>query len=266
MPSHPLLAALLLSLIPAYLAAQDPFEIQVYEYETAPKGKWDLEAHTNFIFSGVKTPEGSVAPTHHQFHHTYELTRGITEDFELAGYLVLSRRTGVNSVLEYGGWRVRPRYKIPEKLNLPVKLSFAAEVGFPRKQYEDNSITLELRPIVEKNIGKWQFDFNPTISRALRGPGSGEGFAFEPAVRVAFKTSSKLDLTAEYYGGTGPFRHFLPVHEQIHQFYPGFDYQINENLVFNAGIGFAATPAGSQLVFKTRVGWIFGGPKKTPTN
>ena len=262
MPRSLLLFSLISCLCPASLKAQDPFEIQVYEYETAPKGKWDLEAHTNFIFSGVKTPEGSVSPTHHQFHHTYELTRGITEDFELAGYLVLSRRAGINSVLEYGGWRVRPRFKVPERINLPVKLSFAIEVGFLRRQYEDNPVTLELRPIIEKSFGKWQFDFNPTIARALRGPGTQDGFEFEPAVRVGLKTSSKLDLTAEYYGGTGPFRHFLPSHEQLHQFYPGFDYQIGENLIFNAGIGFAATPAGSQLVFKTRIGWIFGGSRK----
>ncbi len=29
--------------------AQDPFEIQVYEYETVPKGMWNLETHINYV-------------------------------------------------------------------------------------------------------------------------------------------------------------------------------------------------------------------------
>src|SRR5439155_16238819 len=70
--------------------AQDPFEIQVYEYETVPKRKWNLETHLNYVARGTKTFEGTVAPSQHQLHLTYELTRGLTSRFELAGYLVLA--------------------------------------------------------------------------------------------------------------------------------------------------------------------------------
>jgi len=28
--------------------AQDPFEIQVYEYQTVPRGRWDLETHVSY--------------------------------------------------------------------------------------------------------------------------------------------------------------------------------------------------------------------------
>jgi len=34
--------------------AQDPFEIQVYEYETVPKGRWNLENHINYVGKGTK--------------------------------------------------------------------------------------------------------------------------------------------------------------------------------------------------------------------
>src|SRR5206468_1532307 len=34
--------------------AQDPFEIQVYEYETVPKGEWNLETHLNYIARGTR--------------------------------------------------------------------------------------------------------------------------------------------------------------------------------------------------------------------
>ena len=73
------LTATIVALIPVAAHAQDPFEIQVYEYETVPKGMWNLETHVNYVGQGTKSFEGAVAPTNNQFHLTYELTRGITD-------------------------------------------------------------------------------------------------------------------------------------------------------------------------------------------
>lgn len=239
--------------------AQDPFEIQVYEYVTVPKGMWNLETHMNFAGKGTKFFEGTVAPTHHQFHLTFELTHGITEHFEMAGYLVLAQRPGGGS--EYVGWRVRPRVRLPKSWGLPVDLSISGEVGFPRRAYEENSMTLELRPIIEKKFGRWQLDFNPTIGRALRGPGTKEGWDFEPGTRIGYGLTQKFDLSLEYYASTGPVTNPLPRGQQVHQFFPGWDYQINDNIVWNFGIGVGATEAGNRLVFKSRIGILFGKKK-----
>ena len=235
--------------------AQDPFEIQVYEYETVPKRKWNLETHLNYIARGTRTFEGTVAPSQHQLHLTYELTRGLTSRFELAGYLLLARREA--DALEFVGWRLRPRVSLPESWPLPFKVSISGEIGFPRRAYEENSTTLEIRPILEKTVGRLQFDLNPVIGRALRGPGTGEGWDFEPGVRVAYEASKKLDFTLEYYGGAGPLFDPLPAREQVHQFFPGFDLKLRENTVWNFGIGIGATPAGNRLVYKSRIGILF---------
>lgn len=246
---------LLVLALPFAAKAQDAFEIQTYEWETVPKGMWNLETHLNYIGKGTKAFEGTVAPTNNQFHMTYELTHGITPNFEMAGYLVTARRVGGG--LDYVGARIRPRFSLPESW-LPFKFSLSTEVGFPRKIYEENSVTFELRPIIEKNFGRLQFDVNPTLGRALRGPGTKDGWDFEPCVRVAYKVNKRFEPSVEYYGGTGPFFDPLPRHEQVHQFYPGADIQINENLVWNVGFGLAATSEGSQFVYKMRIGWLFG--------
>ncbi len=82
------LRCILLSCCAAWaLNAQDPFEIQAYPYMTVPKGMWNLETHVNYVGRGTKQFDGTVAPTHNQLHLTYELTHGITDYFELAGYL-----------------------------------------------------------------------------------------------------------------------------------------------------------------------------------
>ena len=213
---------------PAILQAQDSFEIQVYEYETVPKGMWNLETHLNYIGSGTRSFDVLVAPTNNQSHFTFELTRGLTDHFELAGYLVLGRRVGED--LEYVGWRVRPRVSLPRTWHLPVDISLSGEVGFPRDLYEENSVTLEVRPILEKRLGRFQLDFNPVIGRALRGPGRHEGWDFEPAARVAYEWNTRLDLSLEYYGALGPLGNLLPGHEQVHQFYPGADIKLSENV------------------------------------
>ena len=55
-------------LIATVARAQDAFEIQVYEYETVPKGKWNLENHINYVGKGTKFFEGTVAPMNNQVH------------------------------------------------------------------------------------------------------------------------------------------------------------------------------------------------------
>ena len=152
---------------------------------------------------------------------TYELTHGITNNFELAGYLVLAQRPGSGDFLEYAGSRIRPRYSIPRSWKLPVDISVSAEVGFPRYLYEENGVTLELRPIIEKVLGRWQFDVNPVVARALKGPGGAEGWEFEPGVRVGFAQNKLIDWSMEYYGATGPVFHPFGISEQAHMFFPG---------------------------------------------
>lgn len=247
--------ALLFGLSSATLA-QDPFEVQVYLYQTVPKGFWNLESHLNRVARGAKLAAGPVAPTEGQNHLTFELTRGITDYFELAGYLVTSSRAGVTG--ELVGWRVRPRFRVPEG-KLPFTFSLAAEMGFPKDAYEESDITLEVRPIFEGTVGPLVVAANPTVGRALRGPGSADGWDFEPAVHIGYPASDKLEWSVEYYGSTGLVTDPLPVKQQVHQIFPGFDYQFSPEVILNMGVGFGATNVGNTLVFKMRFGWMFKG-------
>lgn len=231
----------------APLLAQDPFEIQVYLYQTVPKGRYNLETHLN------RTDKGSSAG---QTHLTFELTRGITDYVELAGYFVTSSRPGVSG--EFAAWRVRPRFRIPED-KLPFKFSLSTEVAFPKRVYEENAITLELRPILEWDLGPVLLDVNPVVGRSLRGPDAAEGWDFEPGVRVGHRTAPKLELSIEYYGSTGLVHDPLPSAQQVHQFFPGFDYRFTPDVILNMGVGFGATNAGNTRVYKMRFGWMFGG-------
>ena len=256
-----LFATLITAVTPSLAPAQDTFEVQVYEYATVPRGMWNLETHANYTLRGTKSFEGTVAPTNRQSHLTFELTRGITDYFELAGYLVLAHRDdpGGNALLDYVGYRIRPRVRLPESWNLPAKISPSTEVGFPNAAYESARTTLEVRPIVERGFGKWMVDLNPTVGRVLRGPGSSEGWDLEPGARLGYAVTPKVDLSIEYYGAFGEVGDPLPAKEQVHLIFPGADIAIGENRVLNFGIGANLTDEGTRAMLKMRYGWMFGG-------
>lgn len=229
--------------------AQDAFEIQVYEAETVPRGRWSLETHLNYVSRGTTEYDGPVAPTQGQFHTAFELTRGITDDFEVAGYLLLGSYTGGS--YRFAGARIRPRVSAPKEWGWPVGASLSVEVGFPTKVFEEDGATLEIRPILEKKLGDWQLDLNPVFATALSGPGAGE-WDFEPAARVAFAASKALDFSVEYYGSIP-----LSGGPQVHQLYPGGDVHLSEDVVLNLGVGWGLTDEGSRLVWKMRLGVEF---------
>ena len=149
--------------------------------------------------------------------------------------------------------RIRPRYSLPKSWKLPVEVSASApRLGFPRYLYEENGVTLELRPIIEKVLGRWQFDVNPVIARALKGPGRADGWELEPGVRVGLAQNRWIDWSLEYYGATGPVFHPFAVGEQAHMLFPGADIHLTENIVWNIGVGWAPDPE-REISSRTRL-------------
>src|SRR5436189_409894 len=142
-----LLPIAVLLLIPSRAGAQDLFEIQVYPYDTVEPHHTMVEFHMNFYPNGTKTTEDGVFPNNRQFHFTVEVTHGLTKHFELAGYLVTAIVPDVGP--KFAGARIRPRFRLPEEWHLPFKISISTEVGFNKHQFDPNTITLDIRPILE---------------------------------------------------------------------------------------------------------------------
>jgi hypothetical protein len=71
------------------LTAQDPFEINVYEYEPMTLSEYSLEAHLNYEAQGNVQRDGTLLPTDHQTHLTMEPTFGHSPEFAV-GFKFLS--------------------------------------------------------------------------------------------------------------------------------------------------------------------------------
>jgi len=229
-----------LGIIHQPLSAQERFDIAVYPYATAHRGEWELEALLNFSSRGTGGFDGSVAPTQGQWRFAAEVTRGITDHWELTGYLLGAQTPGLG--LEYAGWRLRSRMRAPESWRFPVKLGFNVEYETARPAFSESARTLELTPTLERRFGRVQVLANPTLERDLAGPE--HEWEFEPRARVGVDVARRLTLGFEYYGA------FLEA-EKFHQVYPTADLRLGDDISWHLGVGFGSASAGDRLVFKT---------------
>jgi hypothetical protein len=114
-----------------------------------------VELHSNFTAEGRKTVEDGVPPTHHAFHETLEITHGFNTWFETGFYTFTSLRPSQG--WQYVGNHTRPRVRVPPSWHWPVGISLSTEFGYQRRDFSPDTWTLELRPIVDKNIERWYF-------------------------------------------------------------------------------------------------------------
>lgn len=191
-----------------------------------------------------------------QVHFTSEVTAGLDEQFAV-GIMFLTALRPDHS-LEYAGWRVLPHFYAPESWHLPIDLGLVTEFSFQRTTYEENSRRVEIRPIIEKHIGRLELDANPVFEHALRGPGTQQGWIIEPAGRIGWQTGKTFTASVEYYSSWGPLQDIPPLGGQIHQIFPGGDLKIGDRLTWSFGLGFGATNTGSGLIAKSRFELSFG--------
>ncbi len=237
----------LLLCLPVVVYAQDPFEIQVFEYEPLPLGAYTYESHINYVFGGTSKYDGPVAPEQNQLHFSSEWTAGLNNEIR-AGFVILTAAVpGLG--IQYAGFRVLPHFYAPRSWGLPVNLGIVAEFSFERPLFDQDTRQVELRGIIEKHIGRLQLDGNLVFERALHGPGTHDGWAFEPSARIGWQAWRSLTPSIEYYGSPS---------QQFHMLFPGADWKIGEHLTWSFGVGLGTTGTGSQVILKSRVEFEFG--------
>ena len=249
---------LILTALP--LAAQENYEIQVYGSETIKPGRTMVELHSNFTVQGTKVKDGSMLPTNHALHETLEITHGFNDWFETGFYVFTAANPSYG--WQYVGNHIRPRARVPEFWKWPVGVSLSAEVGYQRAQFSLDTWTLELRPIVDKEIGRWYLSFNPTLGRSFHGPGVASGVVFSPNFKVSYDVTKKVKAGIEYYGALGPVTGFDPIRDQQQQILPAIDLNLREDWEFNFGVGVGVTRGTDHLIVKAIVGRRFTFGKK----
>jgi len=259
-PEAGLLCAAALIVLAFPVAGQDNYEIQVYGYDMVAPAHTMVELHSNFTVEGSKTVVDGVQPTNHALHETVEITQGFANWFETGFYIF-------TTIQPDGGWQwvgdhIRPRFRIPESWNWPVGVSLSNEIGYQRRSFSTDTWTWEIRPIVDRKLGRWYLSFNPTLERSWHGQSVNRGVEFSPNAKVGFDFTKRIAGGVEYYATYGPITNFDPLQQQQQQLFPSIDVDFGPQWEFNFGVGVGLTDSTDHLLVKCILGRRFDWSRK----
>ena len=244
----------------ASLRAQSNYEIQVYGSDTVAPRTTMVELHSNFTADGQKNVVGTQYPTNHAEHETIEITQGINKWSEVGFYIFTSERSGQG--VQWVGDHIRPRVRVPDSWHWPVGVSLSTEFGYQRARYAPDTWDWEIRPIIDKQSGRFYWAVNPALERAWHGPDVNLGIDFAPNVKVSWDFTKKITGGIEYYGDYGSITDIASLHDQQQQIFPAIDLNVSPDWEFNFGVGVGPTAATDHWIIKCIVGRRFQWGKK----
>lgn len=174
--------------------AQDRFEIQVYDSETAAPGDFGVEHHINVAAVGRTTVEDGELPTDRVLHLTFEPHIGLASWCEVGAYFQTAVRP--EGAFDYAGVKLRYKARIPRRVRGVLGFALNLEVSSVPAAYEAAQLGAELRPIIDVKWKRLWASFNPIVAFDFRG----DPPSFEPAAALMVSVGAGFSLGAEYYG------------------------------------------------------------------
>jgi len=237
-------------------AQVDPWEFEVYPYQTEGPGVFEFESLNSFVPNGHhEGGEGTSAGTYasnDMYRTSFELTYGLTDKLEAAAYLNLAHANGYG--FQYAGSKYRVRGSLFEQGEMPVDLGWYAELEWHRTpEFDDQQLELELKPILEKDFDQFAFILNPKVEKTLVGPDHNKGFEFGYANKISWRYSRYFSPGLEFYGGIGLIDDSDPLSQQQHYIFPVVDVQLPGGINVNFGAGFGMTSGSDRVITKFNI-------------
>jgi len=254
----------IVALLAPALHAQGNYEIQVYGADTEPPKSLMVELHSNFTPNGQKHIIDGVYPTNHQEHETLELTEGLTDWSEIGFYVFTSVQDGHG--VQWVGDHIRPRVRVPDSWHWPVGVSLSTEVGYQRAVYSPDTWTWEIRPIVDKAVGRWYFAVNPALERTFHGPDVKQGVGFAPGAKIGYDFTKVVSGGLEYYADYGSITAPDTLHNQQQQIFLVTDLNVSPKWEINVGVGVGPTASTDHWIVKGILGRHFSWGKQSQTD
>ena len=241
--------------------AQNNYEIQVYGADTVAPRSTMVELHSNFTVDGARAIKnstlgaGALYPTNHVEHETVEITTGINNWSEVGFYIFTAEHSGQG--VQWVGDHIRPRVRAPDQWHWPVGASLSMEFGYQRRVYSSDTWTLELRPIIDKQLGRWYLATNLAVDRSFHGTSVPMGVTFAPAGKVGYDFTKVISGGFEYYADYGDIVAPDTLHNQQQQLFAVTDLNVSPQWEINFGVGLGPTAGTDHLIVKGILGRHF---------
>jgi hypothetical protein len=248
-----LVASLLL--IGSNAAAQvDPFEFEVYPYQTVGKGVAEFESLNSFVPSGhdhgdAGTSSGDFA-SQAMYRTAFEFSYGLSDRVEAAAYLNLAHPNGGS--FQYAGSKFRLRGSLFEQGELPVDFGWYVEMEWHRTpEFDHSQLEIEFKPIIEKDLGRVEIDLNPFFEKAIFvGPNKNKGFEFGYAAGIYYDWMRSISPGLEFYGGIGLIDDNDPLAQQQHYIFPVLKGSLPGGIEYSFGPGIGLTRGSDRVITK----------------
>ena len=131
------------------------------------------------------------------------------------------------------------------------------EIGYQRAVYSPDTWTWEIRPIIDKTLGRWYFAVNPALERTWHGHGVADGLDFAPGVKAGYDFTKIVNAGIEYYADYGRLGRPSSLHDQQQQIFAVTDLNVSPKWEINFGVGVGPTAATDHLIVKGILGRRF---------
>jgi len=245
-------AAALGCLLLASSAARGADEIQVYNAEINPPGRFSLQLHGNYVARGGAAAgfPGGLAPGG-AFNGTPEFALGVTDSWEVGAYLPYAvTRDGD---FEPGGVKLRTLVASPHAHERSFFYGVNVELSHQPRLFAGTHWNSEVRPIIGWRRPPVEIILNPIVDVALSGPRRTIDFA--PAARLAYLVSSAWAIGLEHYADFGPIDRFDPPRRQVQELFLVADHS-GKALDVDCGIGRGLTSGSNDWTVKFILGWV----------
>ncbi len=188
-------------------------------------------------------------------HESIEAVTGLSSWSEVGAYLFTNEQT--SPLVRPVGGSLRVKARAPATWNWPVGFAVSTELEYDDPSISADPWSLELRPVVDRAVGRWYLSVNPTLERTLRGAGVANGVQFSPSAKASFDVTDLISAGVEYYGAYGKIGAFAPPDSRLQQLFGAVDLHFSSLWELNAGVGAGTTPASNHLVAKLILGRRF---------
>lgn len=241
------------------IAGIDPFEFQVYGYQTKGKGNIDPELLSSYIVSGHKEGEGGTSPTYasqNMLRTALEIEYGLTDKVDFAYYLNLAKPDGKD--MQYAGSKFRLRGRFAEAGELPIDLGWYTEIEWWKSNFNDDQLESEFMLTLQKDIGNWTVIVNaPDIEKVHVGNNKNGVFEIGYRGEASYQMSEHNRVGLQLYGSPGQVNNATPISQQQQYIIPTLHTVLFNTFPSSLGLGFGLTQ-GSDLFF-LKANFHFGG-------
>jgi len=164
--------------------------VWTYEYQTMPRGIWELEYYLTSVVPDVGETNVNT------LKQWLELEYGITDNWDVAMYQMYKINNKKSETdLRYDGFKIRTRYRFAKKgqfiVDPLIYLEYIRDPDFSKPN------VAEIKLVLAKDIADFNISYNQILKRNLERKGKSES---EYAVGISYRVAPALMLGVESKG------------------------------------------------------------------